>query len=264
MFEKGAVTAVSQTEKLRGRNAVPGGADVATTHPYILKYWSQRNTLSPHEVTAGSHKKVWLICEKGHEWESKVDTFTMMHSGCPYCAGKRAIPGKTDLATVRPDLMREWDAEKNADLNPAAILPGSHSNAWWKCERGHSWQAMIFSRAKENASGCPYCAGKRVLAGFNDLATLRPKLASEWSSAMNGSLTPENVTPGSNKKVWWQCREGHTWQAFVYARAKPNGTGCPVCAGTVKRRRSTVMEVPKPKTKAQPRKMNERIAGVNA
>ena len=96
------------------------------------------------------------------------------------------------------------------------------------------------------------------MPGFNDLATLKPKLAEEWYQTLNGELTPDRVTLGSNKKVWWQCSDGHVWQAFIYARAKRNGTGCPVCAGTIKRRRSTVMEVPKQKMKAQPRKTAEK------
>ena len=229
-----------------GRLAIPGETDLATVHPHLIKMWSPRNRLPPTEYTVASHKKVWWVCEKGHEWESQIDTITVMGCGCPYCAGKRAIPGETDLATLRPDLMEEWDAEKNT-LDPKEITIGSHDKVWWKCKLGHRWQAAVFSRTRENAAGCPYCTGRLVLPGFNDLATLKPKLADEWYQPLNGDLTPDKVTLGSNKKVWWQCREGHVWQAFIYARTKPNGTGCPVCAGTVKRCRSTVMELEKPK-----------------
>ena len=220
-----------------GRNAIPGETDLATTHPEILKFWSKRNTVDPHSVTAGSHKKVWFLCERGHEWEARVDTYVFMESGCPYCAGKRAMPGETDLATLRPDLMEQWDFEKNT-LKPSEVTVASHDKAWWKCELGHSWSAIIFSRTRENGAGCPYCTGRRVLLGFNDLATLKPKLAEEWHKDLNGTLKPEDVTLGSNKKVWWQCRDGHVWQAAVYSRTRRKGTGCPVCAGTVKQSRT--------------------------
>ena len=236
-----------------GRYPIPGETDLATTHPHLLKVWSARNTLSPTEVTTGSHKRVWWVCEKGHEWEAQIDTITVLGCGCPYCAGKRAIPGETDLATLRPDLMEEWDNEKNT-LDPREITVGSHDKAWWKCKLGHKWQAAVFSRTRENSAGCPYCTGRLVLSGFNDLATLKPKLAEQWYQPLNGELKPEQVTLGSNKKVWWQCSEGHVWHAFIYARAKRNGTGCPVCAGTVKRRRSTVMEVAKPQKKVLTKK----------
>lgn len=230
-----AIKAGSACPYCSGRYAIPGETDLASTHPQVLPFWSGKNTLSPTEVTAGSCKKVWWVCEKGHEWEALVFSVAMNGNSCPYCAGKRAIPGETDLVTLRPDLMEQWDHEKNT-LNPSELTIASHNKVWWKCELGHSWKAEVFSRTREKAAGCPYCTGRLVLPGFNDLATLKPELAEEWYAPLNGDLKPEDVSLGSNKKVWWQCSEGHVWQAYIYARAKPNGTGCPVCAGVVKRR----------------------------
>lgn len=219
-----------------GRNAIPGETDLATTHPQVLKLWSEKNTLKPTEVTAGSHRKVWWKCEKGHEWESKIAVVAVEECGCPYCMGKRAIPGETDLATLRPDVLEAWDFEKNQEIDPGNVLPSSHEKAWWRCSLGHSWQAMIFSRTREQAAGCPYCTGKKVLPGFNDLATKKPKVAEQWHQPLNGELRPEDVSPGSNWKVWWRCREGHVWQAAIYSRTRERASGCPVCAGVVKQR----------------------------
>ena len=234
-----------------GRNAIPGKTDLATTHPHLIKMWSGKNTLSPTEVTAASHRKAWWVCEKGHEWETTVAVVAVEGCGCPYCAGRLAIPGETDLATVRPDLMEQWDAEKNR-ISPSDLLPSSHDKVWWRCELGHSWQAMVFSRAKEKGTGCPYCTGRRVLAGFNDLGTLKPKIAREWYQPLNGDLKPEDVTLGSNKKVWWQCADGHVWQAAIYSRTRKKGAGCPVCAGTVKAVAA--------QRKAKPRKVKQSAA----
>ena len=83
-------------------------------------------------------------------------------------------------------------------------------------------------------SGCPYCAGRLVLAGFNDLASLEPKVARQWHPTLNGGLTPEQVTAGSRRSVWWQCPEGHVWKARVHSRTGKQRYGCPVCAGRVK------------------------------
>ena len=69
-----------------------------------------------------------------------------------------------------------------------------------------------------------------MLPGFNDLATHYPALAREWKQALNGSLTPQDVTPASHRKVWWQCPAGHLWQARIYSRTH-GAAGCPVCAG---------------------------------
>ena len=243
-----SVKAGSACPYCSGRNAIPGETDLATTHPQVLKLWSPRNTVSPTEVTASSHRKVLWVCEKGHEWETLVGLVAVEGCGCPYCAGKKAYPGETDLATVRPDILAEWDYEKNVGISPSELLPSSHDSVWWKCGLGHAWKAVVFSRTREkNPTGCPYCTGRRVLPGFNDLAALKPKIAEEWYQPLNGALTPEDVTLGSNKKVWWQCRDGHVWQAYIYARTRQKGTGCPVCAGVVKppkkAQRSTVRPV---------------------
>lgn len=216
-----------------GKRAIPGVSDLATTHPQILRFWHEENTIRPQQVTAGSHRKVKWHCDKGHEWDAIVSSVVLDGCGCPYCAGKRAIPGETDLATLRPDLMEQWDFEKNT-IDPRETTVAAHDKVWWKCELGHSYEAVVFSRTREKGSGCPYCTGRKVLAGFNDLATLKPKVAEEWYQTLNGHLRPENVSIGSNQKVWWHCRAGHVWRAAVYSRTRKRGAGCPVCAGTVK------------------------------
>ena len=62
----------------------------------------------------------------------------------------------------------------------------------------------------------------------NSLAEVRPELVSEWSEK-NLPLTPDNITFGSNKKVWWKGTCGHEWQTSVKARS--NGEKCPICSG---------------------------------
>ena len=201
-------------------------------NPAPNRQWHpSRNGLDPRQLTPGSKRRSWFRCDAGHEWEAAVHSVVLDGCGCPYCAGKTPVPGENVLATVKPELLSEWDFEKNTDVDPGKILPSTHRKVWWKCDLGHSWQAAVFSRSKEKTAGCPYCAGRLVLAGFNDLASLRPELAAQWHQPLNGALQPTQVTLGSNKKVWWQCGEGHVWLAYIYSRARKNGTGCPICAG---------------------------------
>ena len=42
----------------------------------------------------------------------------------------------------------------------------------------------------------------------NSLAEVHPELVSEWSEK-NLTLTPDDITFGSNKKVWWKGTCGH-------------------------------------------------------
>ena len=116
--------------------------------------------------------------------------------------------GETDsyrFVHDRKDLLKDWDFEKNGNLNPETVLAGSHHKVWWRCERGHEWQAQVRARALGN--GCPVCANRAVLSGENDLATTYPDLAAQWHEEKNGKLTPKDITAGHHKKVWWRCEK---------------------------------------------------------
>ena len=221
-----------------GKKIAPGENSLADVSPLLASQWhpGKNGSLRPQQVLASSKKRVWWRCDRGHEWQAAILARTSNQSGCPVCAGKTVLPGETDLASLLPELAAQWNYARNAPLPPEQVTPYSNQRVWWRCELGHEWQAVIASRVSRNA-GCPYCAGRKVLAGFNDLGTLEPKVAAQWHPDLNGGLTPEMVTPGSRKKVWWQCSAGHAWKAVVYSRAGAQKCGCPVCAGKVKESR---------------------------
>lgn len=200
---------------------------IAKTHPHLLEEWDyKKNTLLPEKVVAGSGKKVWWICKTcGQSWETSIKN-RARGSGCLYCSNQKVVKGYNDLQTVNPTLAEEWNYEKNGELTPDAIAPNSHKKIWWKCDKGHEWQATISGR--NTGKGCPYCANRIVLQGYNDLATTNKNLASEWHPTKNGALLPTMVSCGSNKKVWWKCSTcSSEWQAVIAARDK--GSGCPQC-----------------------------------
>lgn len=159
-------------------------------------------------------------------------TRTTTDKGCPVCTGKLVASGVNDLATLEPEIAAQWHPSKNGDLTPDKVTVFCNKKVWWICEKGHEYMASVSHRTK-SGSGCPYCKGKKVLAGFNDLATTEPELSKEWHPELNGDLTPQTVSSGSNRRVWWQCAEGHIWNAVVYSRTARRRTGCPACAGTV-------------------------------
>lgn len=140
------------------------------------------------------------------------------------------MPGENDLASRYPQIAAEWDTARNAPLTPEQVSPYSNRRVWWRCALGHEWKTAVYTRTHA-ASGCPYCSGHKVLAGFNDLVTLVPEVAAQWHPTRNGTLTPQMVTPGSKKYAWWLCPEGHVWRAIIGSRAGARRCGCPVCAG---------------------------------
>lgn len=222
------------------RALLPGINDLATTHPELARQWhpAKNGSLTPHDVMAGTRRKVWWRCDRGHEWQAAVSS-RAVGTGCPVCAGKTAIPGENDLASLFPAIAAQWHPTRNGGLTPEKLTPYSNKKAWWLCPLGHEYTAAVAARITDR-SGCPYCAGRNVLPGFNDLATLEPKVAAQWHPTLNGALTPEQVTTGSHKKVWWECPNGHIWKAVIYSRAGPGSRkcGCPVCAGRIQPERT--------------------------
>jgi hypothetical protein len=111
----------------------------------LVNEWhpTRNGDLTPEQVTSGSGKKVWWKCSRGHEWETILSNRTN-GSGCPYCSGKKASEDY-NLAVKHPELAKEWHPTRNGDLTPAQVTPGSSMKVWWRCSRGHEWEAQANS-----------------------------------------------------------------------------------------------------------------------
>lgn len=334
-----------------------GFNDLATTNSALAAEWhpTKNQNLTPYDVTYGSGKKVWWICNKGHEWQSTISN-RHNENGCPVCSSERKtslpeyalvyyldqygyspvhsykelgyeldiyIPSKkigieydgylwhknkiendlrknqqcqrdgirlyriregllplhdssvdfivqrtqknleeilakvlcaitgtnvdvnlerdaiaieslrqytekeSSLKFSNPALAAEWHYDKNGSLRPESVFPNSNKKVWWRCNNGHEWYAAINSR--NSGKGCPFCAGQKVISGYNDLKTVNPGLTAEWDYKNNNGMSPGEVMPNSDRKVWWICNKGHGWQATIASRNR--GNGCPYCSG---------------------------------
>ena len=215
------------------QRVISGFNDLHTLNPVLVKEWDlDKNVILSSQVTTGTTRKAWWKCSESHSWKAQIFSRNR-GSRCPYCTGRLLLSGFNDLGTRRADLASEWDYDKNT-LTPSQVSFGSIRTVWWRCDKGHSWKATVSSRGsigigRSRRSGCPYCAGKKVLIGFNDLKTLNPKLADEWDPDKN-TLTPSQVTVASGKSVWWKCKRGHSWRTNVASRSV-SGNNCPYCSG---------------------------------
>lgn len=195
------------------RKVEPGFNDLETLYPEIA---IQAFGWDPKMITAGTHKKLEWICAKGHIWKAVV-TSRIRGNGCPYCAGKFVLQGVSDLETTHPEI-----ALRAYGWSPKELSFGSSKKCSWKCGFGHIYESTVAHQVQ--GQGCPICAGKIVLEGFNDLSTTHPSIAKdafEWD--------PTKVTAGSNKRFWWKCELDHRWMTSVHSRTNMN-SGCPTCA----------------------------------
>lgn len=136
--------------------------------------------------------------------------------------------GNPKITVALPSLAAQWHPSKNGELRPDEVTTGSGRKVWWVGTCGHEWEACVNNRAR--GAGCPFCSPvgrKRLLKGFNDLASQNPALAAQWSN--RNTLEPDEVTQRSHSRAWWKCSEGHEWETTVKDRAF--GYGCPYCTG---------------------------------
>lgn len=201
-------------------------------YPELAKQWhpTKNGILTPYEVFPSYSKKIWWVCldYPEHEWQTKIKTRLETSGKCPICI--RVNPAKLpSLSIYKPELIIEWDFEKNGDLSPDQFSAGSMKKVWWKCQNNpeHTWEATITNRATKGR-GCPYCKGHK--AGNNSLAVLYPNLAAEWHPTKN-KLPATEITPGSRRYVWWRCsiNPEHEWEGYVFNRVHGDGN-CPFCA----------------------------------
>lgn len=207
------------------------------SNPKLMKEWDwEKNNIlgfTPDKTTIGSAKKVWWKCEMGHSWQSTVN-HRSSGKNCPNCAQiqrtatrlQRFLDDNKSLAAVNPTLALQWHPTANEGLTPNDVMANSGKKAWWLCDKGHKWDAVIKSR--NHGSNCPICSGHKILVGYNDLATVNPKLAQQWHPTKNGELKPTDVTISNGRKFWWLCDLNHSWASTVANRN--SGTGCPYCS----------------------------------
>ena len=215
--ERDAIAIKNQYVILRKENSI------AAVRPDLVVFWDyeKNGSITPEMVTLGTGQRFYWkcrICNRSYlNWPSRIAQGSV-------CSKHRNLvkKGINDLATLHPELLKYWDYDKN-DVDPSEIYGGGERVVYWKCEKGHSYPKSILKHVR--GEGCPICAGKKVLAGFNDLLSQNPELAKEWDYELNDCQPDQIHYNSQSKKVHWICSVcGHRWQYKV-----SNRNNCPEC-----------------------------------
>jgi hypothetical protein len=198
-----------------GLRTLQGVDDLATTHPELAL---EAHGWDPTTLKAGSNKRVEWKCSNGHVYTTALHSRGLQGTDCPICSNQQLLVGYNDLVTTHPDLAAQADG-----WDPTTVVSGTNKKLSWLCKVGHSWIATVNSRTLQK-TGCPICANKQVLAGYNDLATTHPELA-----AQADGWDPTTVIGGNHKQFLWKCSDGHSWSASLTNRTYM-GSNCPICA----------------------------------
>ena len=210
-----------------GKKVLVGYNDLASRFPEVAQY---AHVWDPREFTYGSRKvNEWMCIEDGsHIFSRSIKEQVKSKYKCPYCPAERVLrvlPGVNDLGTTFPEVAKEadgWDVRQYS--------AGSNEKKPWKCSLGHPFEQTIVNRTMQS-QGCPYCSGRYVWKGFNDLQTRFPDVAKEAEG-----WDPSEVNWGSAEKRAWKCPEGHIYEASINQRTWSkngifSGTGCNICSG---------------------------------
>lgn len=214
-----------------GRRLGPDNS-LAKRRPDLASLWhpTKNGKLTPSDVTARRNIKVWWICPKfgqKHVYPRLIANMAKKPS-CSIC-NNRFVSAENSLASLQPDLAKQWHPTKNKPLTPHDVTPGSHRYVWWRCpaNQRHVWDAPPINR--KQSPHCPFCTHRRIHP-TESLAAIYPKVAREWHPTKNRSLQPNAIGPRSGRRVWWKCRRNpnHSWHAIVQNRTA-KGQGCPKC-----------------------------------
>ncbi len=182
-----------------------------------------------------SSRVEWKCSKCGRKWFGLVVNRVNGQS-CPYCEGKKVIPGVTSLDAIKPQLTIEWSIHNTR--KPDEFLPTSSYMATWECPTCHGeYNARIKDR-EAGDDACPYCRGRIPLSGYNTIKAKHPDLINEeWSTVENIllGLDPDNILENSTEKAWWKCpRCKHHYLMSVkdrFIKAKRKHNPCTFCNG---------------------------------
>jgi hypothetical protein len=194
-----------------------------------------------NSIYEGMRTKIEIVCKKhGSFWQWPNNHLKGL--GCKKCSSdengirKSTAKEKDSVGKLFPNVLKEWDYDRNKTLNPFSLYPGSHKKSWWKCEKcGNNWKAQICDKLK--GMNCPVCNLKlkndlqSICNNFYESFAFKfPYLVDEWDYDKNDS-DPKKTFPKSNKRMWWKCKIcNKSYSSVVSDRAK--GTGCPKCASS--------------------------------
>lgn len=136
--------------------------------------------------------------------------------------------GQVKISDI-PYLINEWDWEKN-EIDPSKVARGSVKKRWWTCNKGHSFYMSPNSRTnKTKKQNCPYCFGRKVIKGKNDLLSKHPELKELWDWEKN-KCSPDEMSYSTQKEVFLKCSKGHSFTRRPSNSTKSKIT-CRKCTG---------------------------------
>ena len=211
--------------------------------PIQSKYWDYDHNLEdPKTIPFRSNGYFFWICpECGTSYKRNASYQYVSSHLCNDCADKARLAAhaatrleRSEKVSDRPNLMAQWDFEKNT-ISPDLVLAHALTEYWWKCPMCGAIEKSTPSKKYETK----VCWNCRSIAGGKSrrisevkrkgsFGSQHPNLAKEWHPTRNGDITPYDITSGCGDYFYWQCKYGHVFRTSPAERVKRHA-GCPTC-----------------------------------
>lgn len=165
-----------------------------------------------------SRKNVLFRCRVcGHEWSQRF--FNL--SGCPQCK-----PNRRTETFSHEDYLKMLNDRGINNIIPIEQYIMSRTNIKHKCLKcGYEWSVKPNNIL--TGYGCPFCSGKAVIKGVNDLWTTDRSTANLLLNKEDGY----KYSRMSGKKLDWVCGEcGSVVRQRTISNVVQQGLRCPVCS----------------------------------
>lgn len=184
-------------------------------YPQYVKYWSNKNELTPFEVMPGSDYSFLFNCKKGHEFLARISNIAYNKRWCPYCSNKK-VNSENSFASKNPHLIKHW-SHKNKK-SPHEVTFGSDYQAWFECNCGNVWKSRCADINK--GKWCMQCSN-------------RPKITNEnvdrFLKENNKSFTRVGDYQNARKPIYFLCHICNKLFKCSYDNMTRLDTGCSHC-----------------------------------
>ena len=183
----------------------------------------KNSRLTPLEPFQGTRERWKCKCDRCGEIVTPFysSVANKQNSGCKFCARREAR-----LTKRKTDVKKALRILQSKGLDLQSEYKTVKAPAHLSCKScGKSIYATI-----DSFRGARECSCKKQRKRPDiPLSESYPGLSKEWNCSLNEELTPDLVSKGSHYSAWWDCKNGHTYDSFVYSRV--GGKGCPYCSG---------------------------------
>ena len=177
----------------------------------------KKNGLCLSKEYVNNRTKLRWQCKEGHIWETAPYSIKD-GKWCPYCAG-------TNKLTIE-------EMQMIAEERGGKCLSGKYINTntklKWQCKEGHIWEAKPCHI--KQGEWCPKCARVKIADALKGNIKEYQKIAKS-----RGGLCLSTNYVNAHRKLTWQCKEGHIWEATPGA-IKYGRQWCPKCSENISER----------------------------